>query len=246
MADLILKQSGYSGGSVDVEGLARALGILVIERKPLKSLDGILLTQPERTDGAILINEGNYALRQRFSIAHELGHFLNPHHRPTTPEGFACSGHEHALAHADWQKHRQQEREADAFASALLMPRTVIEELVDRGADLAKLVARAAFLEVSKQAMVRRWLEITPFASAMVAHRDDRIAWIDRSRSCPPFDRSRGHRIGELPGPEMSSGTTHQALVSGESWGLGEHASEVVAQTHFQMEERGITILTLL
>ena len=90
MAALIHEQAGYNGGPVDVEGIARGLDILEIHRKPSTGFEGMLLTQPEKTDGGIIVNSNSNARRQRFSIAHELGHFLNPAHIPTFESGFIC------------------------------------------------------------------------------------------------------------------------------------------------------------
>ena len=55
--------------------------------------------------------------RMRFSVAHELGHYFLDHHRARLLRG----GHPHP-SHADFTSDLMLEREADHFASALLMP----------------------------------------------------------------------------------------------------------------------------
>jgi Zn-dependent peptidase ImmA (M78 family) len=62
---------------IDVEALARTLGISV-KYEPLKGdLSGVLVKEHERT--AIGVNSSHAITRQRFTIAHELGHFVLKH-----------------------------------------------------------------------------------------------------------------------------------------------------------------------
>jgi Zn-dependent peptidase ImmA (M78 family) len=44
--------------------------------------EGALLTTAERDTGAIVVNKNASPQRQRFTLAHELGHLLNPWHVP--------------------------------------------------------------------------------------------------------------------------------------------------------------------
>ena len=76
----------------------------------------------------ILINADESVTRRRFSIGHELGHFL-----------LHCRPQAHALEtnvpfidmlDLDVADHTQRETEADAFAAALLMPASVVLALV--------------------------------------------------------------------------------------------------------------------
>lgn len=62
--------------------------------------------------------------RTRFSVAHELGHYFLDHHRARLIRG----GHPHP-SHSDFTSELMCEREADHFASALLMP---LSQLKDR------------------------------------------------------------------------------------------------------------------
>ncbi len=71
--------------------IARALDIAEVRIEPLANLEGALITTPERNTGAILLNSRTNPRRRRFTLGHELGHFLNPWHQPAAPDGFHCS-----------------------------------------------------------------------------------------------------------------------------------------------------------
>lgn len=97
---------------VDVERIARAEG-LTVERRELVDLDGQLV------GSRIEVNARHSQVRQRFTIAHELGHFV------------MHSGHG-----AD----EPSERAADVFAAALLIPPEILrkEASADPDADLLR------------------------------------------------------------------------------------------------------------
>ena len=105
---------------VDVERIAYGEGLRVV-RKRLEG-DGLL-------EGDVLyVNPDHARTRQRFTIAHEVGHLIL--HRDGTDE--------------------HSEREADAFASALLIPREMLRRAVAETPDLEPLRRR---FNVSREAL---------------------------------------------------------------------------------------------
>jgi hypothetical protein len=91
LADAIHAQLGEQTGPVPVEAIARSLDIVEMVAA-LKSIEGALITDPNRDCGAILVNQASGRQRQRFTVAHELGHFLSSHHVPTAEGGLADQG----------------------------------------------------------------------------------------------------------------------------------------------------------
>jgi len=98
-----------------IEEVARCLSIRV-SRAPSPDFSGLLL----RKDGRALIgvNSSEAPVRQRFTIAHEIGHFIL---------------HPRKDAFVDYRKESVKgegrplsERHADMFAAALLMPRKML------------------------------------------------------------------------------------------------------------------------
>lgn len=74
-AKQLLKQFGEQTAPVDVEGICKKLGILLLEKELKDNVAGLLLfkgTQPY-----IVINSNGQTIeKKRYTIAHELGHFL--------------------------------------------------------------------------------------------------------------------------------------------------------------------------
>ena len=87
LAGAIHSQLGALAGPVPVHQIARALDIQEIREERLRGMEGALITTPERSYGGIVVNSQSSWRRQRFTVAHELGHFLNPWHRPTAASG---------------------------------------------------------------------------------------------------------------------------------------------------------------
>src|SRR3712207_5591168 len=82
LAEAIHDQLPGIGGAVPVHDIARALDIVEIREEPLTSFEGALITSPEKDRGAILVNALSSPQRRRYTVGHELGHFLNPWHKP--------------------------------------------------------------------------------------------------------------------------------------------------------------------
>src|SRR6476659_6787141 len=137
---------------VPVEAIAEdLLGLRIEESWELGDCSGLLipaerlivLNAAERTGGR---NEPPLR-RERFTVAHELGHWI-------------CHAHEHPDAqpvycrqvHIAQPADRTLEREANVFAAELLMPEKAVREA---WADTGEVDACAALLDVSPTAM--RW-----------------------------------------------------------------------------------------
>ncbi|WP_092252891.1 ImmA/IrrE family metallo-endopeptidase [Bradyrhizobium sp. Rc3b] len=118
-AHRIAQSRGLRGIPFDVEGLATSVGIQV-EYLPLADdISGFL----RRRNGEWLIgvNSLHHRNRQRFTLAHELGHYFL--HRDIG------NFEDRALFRRELQYDRR-ESEANAFASKLLMPETEFRTVV--------------------------------------------------------------------------------------------------------------------
>ena len=60
---------------IPIKVIAKAAGITHIVSRDM-TLEGILVADDGKTEGVILYNSASIEGRQRFTIAHELGHFL--------------------------------------------------------------------------------------------------------------------------------------------------------------------------
>lgn len=102
--------------------------------------------------------------RVRFSIGHELAHFYIPEHRYSL-----LNGKSH-YSQSDFVSERKLEREADEFASHLLVPQDYLDKLIARRKflTLKDLLEIANELEVSATAMVIRYVKTTPDRCAVI------------------------------------------------------------------------------
>lgn len=144
-AQTLLKTAHILEAPVDVEKIAKMLGFTIIPFPFPEKRKGLVLI--ENGVKAIGINEKHPTTLQRYTIAHELGHFINGH-----------SHFENEFIEDEtifYSHHFQQEREADAFAAELLMPKDFLEnDLAVIGIDEEKLISKYI---VSKQAF---WIRL--------------------------------------------------------------------------------------
>jgi hypothetical protein len=164
----------------DIGVLAKEFSRNVFPQEPITevvgdSLDGFegaLIPSESKKRWGIYFKSGRSAGRQRFTVAHELGHYLL--HRRKYPDGFRCN--EEAV---DARDGNQIEREANEFASGLLMPlddfRKQIPVTTRPGFD--QLGECANRYDVSLIAVILRWLRYTKRRSMIVVSRDGFIKW---------------------------------------------------------------------
>ena len=140
LAAAVVAQLGSVAGALPVHEIARALDIEEIREAQLTSLEGCLLTDRQKSYGWILVNGASSPRRRRYTVAHELGHFLNERHVPTSEGGFRCTRED--MTHpARRGRHLWQEREANSFAIELLAPGKLIRSRLSGAADLEHALA---------------------------------------------------------------------------------------------------------
>lgn len=131
---------------VDVVRIAEALGINVWEEQLEPPISGKLFI--DKLNGgsstfSIVVNKVESRPRKRFTIAHEIAHFIL--HRDDLNNGIV----EDALFRGGLSS--KQETEANKLAAEILMPFPLIEKLMGRGIRTIEELAEA--LEVSKAAI---------------------------------------------------------------------------------------------
>jgi len=108
---------------VDIVGLAKELGVKEVFRVPLgESLSGKL--EKEEGGYCIMTNETEPKERRRFTIAHELAHFLL--HREKIGYGIT----EDTSYRNNLKLNSTEELEANRLAADMLMPIAKIDELI--------------------------------------------------------------------------------------------------------------------
>lgn len=167
----ILRQVPEMPIPVPIEELAAAVDITAIHRMTTNGFEGGLVTQAERRDGIILVNGGSSPERQRFTIGHELGHYLIMSHEGVRTGHFTCQKEDMALRKADRDNRAMRmEVEANRFAAGILMPLLRFKpQMRELGSpDLEHVLALAGRYQTS--------MEATAFHYAI--HHDDPCAII--------------------------------------------------------------------
>ena len=155
LVERLLRDSDLNAPPVPVEKIARTLGVEVRVEPVEGDISGFLFREGDRA--VIGINRQHSVTRRRFTIAHEIGHFLL---------------HDRQEIHVDRQfrVHLRDDRSSQAidpdeiaanqFAAELLMPVDFLRfDLRDRDLDLeddAELRVLAVRYKVSPQAMMFR------------------------------------------------------------------------------------------
>ncbi len=141
-AERLLHSAGVSREPVSLRDVVSALNLELVHktREPFACEAAL---EPLGDGHAIVLRGGSDERRRRFTIAHEIGHFVLHPQRLSPERGGAVNA---AL--------REQEREADQFAAELLMPEPLVREaVVQQGGDVERLAGR---FDVSRQAMQTR------------------------------------------------------------------------------------------
>ncbi|MEX0832945.1 MAG: ImmA/IrrE family metallo-endopeptidase [Actinomycetota bacterium] len=155
----ILEDSGVKRPPVPVEVVARELGAeLVFEPFEGGGISGMLFRDRDNSRNVIGVNSAHPQTRQRFTVAHELGHLLlgDGRKRTVLDRELRVDFRDQVSSTAS----SAEEIKANSFAAALLMPRTWVEEefwrLAESGPDRRgdELVLELAIkFKVSPQAM---------------------------------------------------------------------------------------------
>jgi len=140
-----------AGPPLDVQQLAQKLGIKVTKSDLGADCSGLLV---KRGNSAVLaVNWEHHPNRQRFTIAHEIGHFLL-HKSGTYVDRSTSAFFRNSESGSGTVK---EEREANHFAAALLMPATWITRAISGASlnvdDEMAILDLAEHFEVSPQAM---------------------------------------------------------------------------------------------
>ncbi len=147
---------------VPVEDLAADLDILEIRDLAVEGFAGALLTDADRSSGVILVKKSSHPKRRRFTIGHELGHFLCPTHVPPKAEGFFCTSGDMKLAYAKKGNIvAQMEVQANEFSAHLLVPDRLLRPRINShdDPDLQHVLKLHEVFDTSKEMMARRYVE---------------------------------------------------------------------------------------
>lgn len=163
-AQQTLRDIGSVRVPIPVEQIAQQLGLQVDRGRLGEDISGLLVISDGR--GTIGVNADHAPTRQRFTIAHEIGHYVMHRqemrvfidHQFFTPYLAAFRDVSSSTGND------RLERDANAFAAALLMPADLLAEAIGaldtEVTDDEAIETLAARFHVSKQAMTIRLVNL--------------------------------------------------------------------------------------
>jgi len=186
---------------VPIEAWALALDITAINALEADGFEGSLVMLSDRSAGTILVSKVARPERRRFTIAHELGHFLIPSHTPRDGRAFLCSKKDMGLAvmQPGGDRYVKMEVEANRFAAGVLMPagpfRSALRAI--RHFEVGHVAELAQRFEVSKEACARRCVDLHDDPLAVIFTKDGLVERVYRG---PEFPYLVVERKARLPG----------------------------------------------
>ena len=126
MARKILQDTKLVEVPVPIEKIIKHYGFRIVYLdQPTDQFSGIL----HRSKKAIGVNKNHHLFRQRFSLAHELGHYFLDH--PDAEEEIPDEENSSLFS--------LYEKEADEFAGELLFPKNLLKQLFKKNPDIDSL-----------------------------------------------------------------------------------------------------------
>ncbi|HAT1700348.1 TPA: ImmA/IrrE family metallo-endopeptidase [Legionella pneumophila] len=171
-AENIIKEEGLQL-PIDLFSLAERNDIEIVS-KPIdaKGVSGMLIRHRECFTIAYATHIENEGF-QRFSIAHELGHYFLPSH----PEKIFKDGDIHE-SHAGYSSSNPIEKEADHFAASLLMPKYLTKKIIAKYQDGLNAIKNMS--EVCKTSLISsaiRYTELTDAAVAIIVSSGSKVEY---------------------------------------------------------------------
>jgi Zn-dependent peptidase ImmA (M78 family) len=192
-------------GLVEAQKFVAELGIDALPIDPVKIAEDLdILVQAADVDdpgvsGMLLRRDTSFAIVyathiasegfQRFSVAHELGHYRIPGHYEQL---FADGGTVHR-SRSGFNSADRIEREADEFAAGLLMPTALFKALVRKKSEcLDTILGAARACRTSLPATAVRYLDVVDTPAAVVQSTNGIVDFCLMSESLMEFPRITG------------------------------------------------------
>jgi len=172
-------------------------------------------------------HEGSHHPKVTFTVAHELGHYFLEDHRH-----YLMGGGGPHWSQTDFESSNLAEREADFFATGLLMPQYLLRKRVNTQPPTLSDVRRArSDFRVSLTSMMIRWVQLCDFPCAVTSVVGDKIEW---GFTSPGFKRigayvvRRGERVSSRQACSFLAAYRSAAVYrEGDGWSVAERWLEL-------------------
>lgn len=208
---------------VDPVALAGKLGIAVVAKPCTNSgVSGFLMTVDDQFVIAYATHIANEGFR-RFSVAHELGHYLLDGHA----DALLSSGRPVHQSYAGFGSDDRYEREADYFAARLLMPNPMFSQAARAAGDgLDAILSLSERCRTSIEATANRYVEEADTPVAVVVSRGQSIEYAILSREFKAFRGVSWPRKG-TPVPVVPTADFNRVPANVSDGSREEHATDI-------------------
>ena len=228
---------------IDLEAIAGATGAYVVYRK----LDGCAARLVAADDRAVIsVSIDDNIGRKRFSLGHELAHWIQDAQRTS----FKCSSTDIGPQNAEA---KSIEADANSFASQLILPDYLVWPWVaDRKSSLDLAGAMGGAFQASLTASALKLLQRATAPTAITCHDQRRLKWSRRSRNFPTDFYILGELHQETVAFEMAfgavKGLSRPKRESASRWisGPGTYRMEVWSQSIKLPEGSVLTMLSVV
>jgi len=152
----LLRKSMVTSPPVPIEKIAKALSIKILRSPLADDLSGLLVRHKGFKGPIIGVNSIHPRVRQRFTIAHEIAHYILHADEVHIDRGFSVNFRDSRSSSAEYRA----EIEANNFAAEILMPKMFLDNDLENGTvdmgDENGLLELAERYGVSGQAMAFR------------------------------------------------------------------------------------------
>jgi len=189
LAATIVHHYGTIDLPIPLYRIAHDVGINEIIAADTASFEGILVADVGKSAGSIAYNSTSRLERARFTIAHELGHFLIPTHDARAQ----CGKAELGIFKSTNSRHAK-EAEANRFAANLIMPHDFFVPQIRRlgSPELAHVIELAKRFCVSREAAARRYVELAEDDCVVIFSHNGVIRYACRSEDMPALSVRKG------------------------------------------------------
>lgn len=241
-AEQVLQSLGITAPQdIDIEAIAFDRGA-VIKYRSLSGCEARIVGVGDRA--VISVSDNVIPARQRFSAAHELGHWH--HHRGRS---FSCRKEDIG----NYQEGSSNpERVADTYAADLLMPRYLFQPLANKAGSVTFEVIDAlqAEFKTSITATARRLIDFGAEPAILICHGKMGRRWFKRATSVPArwFPQAEldaeSYAMDVLYKPTVKR--TRKVVIGADAWfdRSGADRYEIYEQTHKISEDEILTFVT--
>ena len=186
LAKVITRQLENKFSPVNVRKICEDIDIVDIIEEEMSDFEGMLQTDEHKSSGRIILNSKRNHSRKRYTIAHEIGHYVNPTHYPIIPNQFQCTEKDFRIDHNNTStRHFKMEAEANQFAAELLMPSEWLSNYSKSNLipDIKHIIEISDRFKVSKEASGRRFVEVASPPLAIIFSRNGKIRYFKKNQN---------------------------------------------------------------